>query len=276
MAVEKVTSASNTGQDSIADIVQTKLRQNTVLASVFTDVTSFAQPGDKSISFPYRANKFQVQKLTGSQKGDDQESVFDLDKLELTEEAHIQWVIKKFDQARAKVRILEESIDEATHQHAVTFDQDLFAAMDSNIDSNNVLSPAALTQDNIVDMITEANKARIPKQNRSWIFGNDAYGSLLKIDGFVDASKSNLEIVRTGLIGTLYGLPVFESDSVELGTRYLAHSAAVFYGFGAQPALEDQKAIEYGTGSRRWVMDQLYGIKGGLNVGRLIIKQAAS
>jgi len=269
--VENVTSASNTGQDSIASIVQVKLRKSSILSSIFTDVTSFAMEGDKSISFPRWTNAFSVQKLSGSQKGDDQEALFDLDQLNLNQEAHIQWVIKKFDQARAKVQILQQAIGEATVQHGLGLDADIYAAFDASIDSGNVLTPAALSQSTIVDMITAANVARIPKMDRSFIFSNAEYGNLLKIDGFVDASKSNLDIVRNGQIGTLYGIPVFESDEVAAGNSYLVHKAALCYGFGSMPSVEDQKAIEYGTGSRRWVMDQLYGVKA-LNSGLLAIK----
>jgi len=273
--VENLTSAANTGQDSIADLVQVKLRKASVLTNLFTDVTSFAMPGDKSISFPRWTNSFQVQKLTGSTKGDDQEAIFDLDKLELSEEAHIQWAIKKFDQARAKVQILQQAIGEATIQHALGLDADIYLEFDASVFAGNVLTPGALTQDNVVDMITAANTARIPKMDRSWLFSNTSYGSLLKIDGFVDSSKSNLDIVKTGQIGTLYGYPVFESDEVEAGHRYLVHKAALAFGFGASPAIESESAIAYGTGSRRWVMDQLYGVKA-MNLGKLVIKQANS
>lgn len=269
--VENLTSAENTGQDSIAEIVQVKLRKSAVLTNIFLDVTSFAMPGDKSISFPRWANSFSVQKLSGSQKGDDQEALFELDKLELTEEAHIQWAIKKFDQARAKVQILQQSISEATLQHALQLDADLYAAFDASIAVGNILTPAALSQSAIVEMITAANVARIPKTDRAFLFSNAEYGNLLKIDGFVDASKSGLDIVRTGQIGVLYGIPVFESDEVAAGNSYLVHRAACAFGFGAAPAIEDQKAIEYGTGSRRWVMDQLYGVKA-MNEGKLAIK----
>lgn len=260
MAVEKVTSASNTGQDSISSMVQVKLRKNAVLSSIFMDVSQFANPGDKSISFPRWSNSFQVQKLSGATKGDDQEALFDLDKLELSEEAHIQWVIKKFDQARAKVEILQSAIGEATTQHGITLDEDIYTELQKSISGARLIS-GAVTQANVVDMILQANKARMPKQNRAFIFSNAEYANLLDIAGFVDASKSNLEIVRTGQIGTLYGIPVFESDVLADGDSYLVHRAAVAYGFGSAPAIEDEKAIKYGTGSRRWVMDQLYGVK---------------
>ena len=270
MAVEKVTAAANTGQDSISSMVQVKLKANAVLAQIFMDVTNFATPGDKSISFPRWSNEFSVQKLNGAQKGDDQEALFALDQLDLSEEAHIQWVIKKFDQARAKVQILQAAIGEATTEHGLSLDTDIYAQLDTGIEASNLLS-GALTQAKIVDMIVQANTIRMPRMNRAWIFSNAEYGNLLKISDFIDASKSNFDSIRTGQIGTLYGYPVFESDTVAAGNSYLVHSNAVCYGFGSLPSIEDQKAIEYGTGSRRWVMDQLYGTKN-LNTGKLVVK----
>lgn len=267
MAGEKVTQGP--GQDSIAQIVQVRLRKASNLSSAFFDVTQFGQPGDKSISFPRWSNKFEVQKLSGAQKGDDQEAIFELDKLELTEEAHVQWVIKKFDQARSKVPLLQQAIAEATTAHGNSFNDDIYNEMVSNIPAANKLS-STLDQAKVVEMITTANKVRMPRQDRTFIFGNDAYGTLLGIDGFVDASKSNLDIVRQGQIGTLYGIPVIEDDAVGLGESFLVHRQAVAYGFGALPAIEDEKAIKLGTGSRRWVMDQMYGQKS-LNESNLII-----
>jgi hypothetical protein len=269
MAVEQLSSAQNTGQDSISELVQVRLRKMSNLSSAFFDVTPFANAGDKSISFPRWANQFQVQKLSGAQKGDAQEALFDLDKLELSEEAHIQWVIKKFDQARAKVQILSQAIAEATTAHGNGFNQDLYDELVSDIFTDNKLS-GSLDQAKVVDMIVQANKIRMPKTDRTFIFGNDSYGTLLKIDGFVDASKSSLDIVRQGQIGTLYGIPVIEDDSVADGVSLLAHRQALAYGFGALPAVEDEPAIAYGTGSRRWVMDQMYGQKL-QNEGKLVV-----
>lgn len=257
------------GQDTIANLVQVRLRKMSNLSSALFDVSSFADGGDTSISFPRWANKFEVQKLTGSQKGDDQEAIFELDKLELTEEAHIQWAIKKFDQARSKVQILQQSISEATTAHGNQFNEDLYNVLKNGIHADNKVS-GSLDQAVVVDMIVKANEARVPRQDRTFAFGNDAYGTLLKIEGFVDASKSNLEIVRTGQIGTLYGIPVIEDDALDTGVGLLMHRQAAAYGFGALPAIEDQKAIEYGTGSRRWVMDQLYGQKI-MNEGKLVV-----
>ena len=94
---------------------------------------------------------------------------------------------------------------------------------------------------------------------------------LLKIDGFIDAGASNLNIVLTGQIGTLYGYPVFESDAYPSAEALLTHRDALAYGFAAGPEVESEQAISYGTGSKRWVMDQLYGVKT-MNAGKMAIQ----
>lgn len=256
------------GQDSVSPLVQKLLIENSILAQIFFNVSPFVNEGDTSISFPYNKNRFNVQKLSGAQKGDDQELILELDKLPLDQEAHIQWVVKKFDQSRSKQDILANAINNATQEHAVSLDEDIRDALMSVV--GNTPITGTITQDKVVDAITAANIARIPKAGRRWVFGNGSYGTLLKIDGFVDASKSNMNIVMTGQIGELYGIPVFESDVFASNEAVLAHSEAVAFGFGAAPAIEDQKVIEYGTGSRRWVMDQMYGTKN-LHEGKMFI-----
>lgn len=268
---DNLTTGSSTRQDSISSMVQVALKKNAVVASAFRDVSMFAEQGSGSISFPYRGNKFNVQKLSGSQKGQAQELVLALDKMDLSEEAHIQWVIKKFDQARAKVNLLREALSDATSEHAIQLDQDILDELIPNIDAGNIQT-GGVTQDNVVNLAVKLNVARVPRADRTWIFGNDSYGALLKIDGFVDASKSNLDIVRAGMIGELYGVPVIESDVMVTGEALLVHRDSLAYGFGEMPEVEDEKAIEYGTGARRWVMDALYGMKhlqGGKLAGRL-------
>lgn len=268
MSVEKAHNASaTTGRDNIAAIVQVMLRKNAVIAPLFWNVSEFAEEGDRSISFPLAENNFVVQKLgVGVTEGDDQEIVYGLDKLELDEEAHIQWVVKKFDQLKARVPVLRTAITNATQSHSVQLDEDIVAELVTGITTTPITT--GITQANIVAANVALNDLSVPKMDRFWIAGNGAYGTLQSIAGFIDASKSNLDIVRTGQIGTLYGKPVIESDVFERDTIGLFHKEALAYGFAALPELEDEKAIKYGTGSRRWVMDQNYGQKI-LNGGKL-------
>lgn len=267
--IEQVSDGATTRQTTIAALVQASLKKASVLSNVFYDVSQYAEQGTGTIAFPRKSNEFTVQKLSGSQKGDDQELVFALDSLVLSEEAHIQWVIKKFDEYRAKAPILASAIEEATLTHASQLDDDMIDALLANISISNITG--GIDQEAIVDAIVALNTARVPRTNRAFVFGNSGYGTLIKIAGFVDASKSNLDIVKTGQIGTLYGYPVFESDSMPTAEGLLTHRDALAFGFGSMPEVEDQAAIEYGTGSRRWVMDALYGVKT-LNAGKMAVR----
>jgi hypothetical protein len=265
------------GRDEIASMVQTLLIEQAIVAQAFSNKSAFAAPGDKSVSFPKYDNNFDVQKLSGSQKGDDQEIVISLDQLDLDIEAHVQWVIKKFDQLRSRVSVLETSVRNATASHARQLDRDILNELIPNITLTDVTG--GVIQDNIPNMMTTLNNAFVPQENRTFIFGNASYGDLLKIDGFIDASKSNLDIVRNGQIGTLYGIPVLRSDvldTVDGGATLglLVHMESLAYAFGANPAIEDEKVISLGTGSRRWVMDALRGQKT-LQNGQLAVRLTA-
>lgn len=259
-----------TEQDTISALVQVKLMKNSVIAQSLYDVSDQAEPGSKSITFYRRAGAFTVEKLTGSTEGTEQTVSYSPDQLDLDQEAHIQWVIKKFDTIRNKIQVLNNALEDATEAHADSLDSDCVTEMVVGIDALNDLT-GAFTQDKVVDMITRANKSRMPRRNRVFAFGNDAEGVLKKIDGFIDASKSNMDIARNGQIGILYGTPVLMSDALADAEGFLYHPQCCALGFGARPAVEDQKAITFGTGSRRWVMDQLYGVKA-LNAGKLIVK----
>jgi len=54
----------------------------------------------------------------------------------------------------------------------------------------------------------------------------------------------------------------------------LTHRDSLAFGFGEMPTVEDQAAIEFGTGSRRWVMDALRGQKI-LNGGKMSVRLTA-
>jgi hypothetical protein len=265
------------GRDEIGSMLQALLIEQAIVAGAFADKSGFAAPGDQSVSFPKYTNEFTVEKLSGAQKGSDQELIIDLDKLDLDIEAHIQFVIKKFDQLRSRVSVLESSMRNATAVHARQLDIDLLNELIPNIGTTVVTG--GVTQDNIPELMLTLNNEFVPQEGRTFIFGNAGYADLLKIDGFVDASKSNLNIVMSGQIGELYGHPVLRSDvldNVDGGNTLglFVHKESLAYAFGAQPAVEDAPVIEYGTGSRRWVVDNMRGhktLQGGLLAARLTL-----
>ena len=257
MTVEKVSTGQ--GVDNVASMVQILLRKKTILANVFRDVSNFWQPGDKSISFPKSTKELTVQNLAVGQKGDDQDAVLELDKLPIDQRAHIQFVVPEFDQEVSKVEILENAINETLSAHAIYFDEKLFASLILTLNATDVTG--GIVQDSIVDAITALDNLDVPDEDRRFVFGRGAYGALLKLTGFVDSSQSNLDLVRRGVIGQLYGIPVFKSSIVADGDGYLTHRDAVSFGFAKNAKTESESAIGYGVGSRRWAVDAHFGTK---------------
>jgi hypothetical protein len=255
-------SSLSTGQDTISSAVQMLLVKNAVIAPQVLDVSAFAEQGSKSISFPRRTSNFTVQKLSGAVKGTDQELLISLDKLELTEEAHIQWAIKGFDTFRNKVNILQASIESAVATHAYSLDQDIYDALVAS--QGNTPVSGGVDQDAIADCVKSLDDVYVPRTNRFWLFSNAGYNKLLKI--FDGPDSTNFNILSTGQIAQLFGYPVFVSNA--FSSTYeagLFHKEAIALGFGSSPRIEDESCIEFGTGSRRWVMDQNYGLKVLLN-----------
>lgn len=274
MAVENLT--TGIGQNTVAEMVQITLLKNTVLRPLFSDMSQFATPGSKQVQFPRITTNFTVQNLSGGVKADSQALVYDTDNLELDKEQNISFIIRRFDQAKSKVPLLENAIMQATKKHAIQLDQDIYDAFSASVPAANIVTAGALSQAKITEMIQKANEARMPREGRAFVFANDTYADLIAINAFVDASANGRNApIATGEIGTLYGIPVFQSDVVTSGESWLVHRDALAYAFGALPQLEDQKKIEFGSGSRLWSMDQLYGVKS-LNENKLVVKHTLS
>lgn len=271
MAVENL--STGIGQNTVAEMVQITLLKNTVLRPLFSDMSQFATPGSKQVQFPRITTNFTVQNLSGGVKSDAQALVYDTDNLDLNKENNISFIIRRFDQAKSQVPLLESAINQATRKHAIQLDQDIYDAYSASVASANVVSAGALSQAKVTEMIQKANEANMPMEGRAFVFANDTYSDLIAIQNFVDASAigGGQAPISSGVIGALYGIPVVRSAVVTSGEYWLVHRDALAYAFGAQPQLEDQKAIEYGSGSRRWSMDQMYGVKS-LNEGNLVVK----
>jgi len=277
MAVEEL--STGVGQNTVAQMVQITLLKNTVLRGLFADMSQFATPGSKQVQFPRITDNFTVQNLNGGIKADATSLVYETDNLDLDQENNISWIIRRFDQAKSQVQLLEAAINQATRKHAIAVDEKVYDVMSTSVVAGNVLTPGALTQAKITEMIQAADEARMPKEGRAFVFSNASYADLIAINSFVDASANGRNApIATGNIGTLYGIPVFQSDVVTTGAAaesWLVHRDAIAIAFGAQPMLESQPDIAFGSGSRRWSMDQMFGVKG-LNEGNLLVKSALS
>lgn len=267
------TELSATKQDLIAALVLRELQASAVVAQSVMDVSSFAVPGSKSISFP-KMTSFSVQKRTSSQPGDAQALTASVDQLNLNQNAYIAWIIEKFDNLQSQVAADLESLRRAASAHARGVDSDLIADMLANAKNSQTFS-SAITRDNILDLRLDLDNENIPDDgNRFLLINPQEERDMLDIADFIDASKyGSSDPIQNGEIGRVYGLRVLKSNLITANQSLCYHREGLALGFQARANVGEQSAIEYGTGSKKMAMDQLYGYKvlqGGAYISKLV------
>lgn len=255
-----------TRMDFIVESVQRELAAQAKLRGLVTDVSEFAEPGHKSISFP-KLGSFEVQKLSSDQKADAQALTATEDQLDLDEHATVQWINKRRATIQSRLRWDEAYIQRAASAHARQVDKDILEQMINNAAvANNVTYNGSAIEDNILEIVENLDGQNAPEEGRYVVFRPAQKKLILGVANFVQADRYGNNIpIMTGEVGMAYGLRFIMSninsasyvDDVMVGF----HREALAVGFQIDPEVDEQKAVEYGAGSTRTAVDQLYGVK---------------
>lgn len=255
-----VTSDTNVGalkQSLIGTLVQRELSSKGVLTQAVTDVSEFAVKGAKAISFP-KANSFVVQNRASGQMANIQNLDFALDTMPLDQRATVAWIIDAMDEAQVSLDLQGVYAVRAASAHAKAVDARIVATLDAAAQS---IGSGALTDANLLAMRKAAIKAEADRDNLMIACGPDSEASMLAIDKFVryDALGTAPSPIRTGLLGTFYGMKAFVTSQITDASFYIFDKSAVAIGFQREPQMDERKAPEYGSNSLLKVLDQLYG-----------------
>jgi len=270
------TEVAVTKMDFIVETVQRELAAQAKIRPLVTDVSEFAIKGHGSISFP-KHGSFDVQKLGENQRADAQALVFTEDQLELDQLATVQYIIKKKADMQSRLRLEESLIGRAASAHARQVDKDILnELLDNAAAANDVTYNAGAIEGNILDIVENLDSQNAPEEGRFVMFRPAQKKLLLQVANFVQADRygSNIPLV-SGELGQAYGLRFvmsnIQSDSFVDGVMVGFHREALAIGFQMDPMVDEQSAIEYGAGSKRVAVDQLYGVKT-LQEGKLVVK----
>lgn len=255
-----------TRMDLIVETVQRELAAAAKIRPLVSDVSSFAEEGLESISFP-KLGSFTVQKLGEGQKADAQTLTATVDKLDLDELATVQFILKNQSKVQSRLRLEQALIQRAASGHARGVDQDLIASMIAGAASaNDVSYNASDIEDNILEVVEKLDSQNAPEEGRFLVFRPAQKRLILGVSNFVQAERygSNVPIMQ-GEVGMAYGIRFVMSNIAATGytdgVMFGFHREACAIGFQVDPFVDEQKAIEYGAGSKRVAVDQLYGYK---------------
>lgn len=260
------TEVSVTRMDFIVETVQRELAAAAKVRPLVTDVSQFALPGNRSISFP-KLGSLSVQKLSEGQAADAQALTATEDQLDLDQLASVQFILKKQSEIQSRVAFEQTMIQRAASAHARQVDTDIIEAMAAGAASgNDVTYNGSDIEDNILSVVQKLDEANAPEEGRFLLFRPAQKKLILSVANFVQAERygSNIAVMQ-GELGMAYGLR-FVMSNIATSTFIDAtmigfHREALALGFQMDPMIDEEKDIKWGAGSKRVAVDQLYGYK---------------
>lgn len=243
----------------IAAIVQKELKFAAKLTPYFTDLSMFAMPGAKSISYP-KLTSFTVVDRATATAGDASALTSSVDTMDLDINAYVAWLVDSSDEIQSKIQVQVEFARRAAAAHGRYVDSKI-------VDELELVGVATTTAGNITrDIVLEMREALLSRDanlaDMALIISVDQEAEMLKISQFTEAQIYGTSNIPAGVIGSVYGMPVVMSNAFTGQKYYMVEKAGLAYAFQKAPAMAEQPEIQYGTSAKRVAMDQLFGVKG--------------
>lgn len=256
------TQLSSTKQDLIAALVQRELQAEAKLFRTITDVSAFAVKGSKSISFPKLTSFTPVNRVSGT-AGDAAQLTASTDQLDLNQRAYVAWLIDSMDEVQTTIQAQMEFAKRAATGHGRYVDNAIITELGTvAFQSVNGGVPADITQDDILDMRRDLLQENADLNSLTLAVGYDQERVMLSIPDFVRSDAYGSSNIPNGVIGRLYGVPVVLSNLIGSQQAFMYEKSGCAIGWQRGPQMDKQPANEYGVGSERHAMDQLFGTKG--------------
>jgi len=251
------TQLAATKQDVISALVARELKQKAILVPTLTDVSAFAVAGMKSISFP-KTGSLTVENRASGASGNAQTLSFTNDTLSLDTNAYISWIVDNVDQYQANVNVQAEFVKRAASAHARNLDDTILTQLDTY---SGYQQAAGIDKSKILNARKWLLKNQAQVSDMVLVVNPDDEALLLDIAEFVRADAYGSSNIGSGVLGKIYGIPVMVHTKATLAKSFLYSKEAIAFGLQLAPKYDEQKAIQYGTGSMLAAIDQHYGFK---------------
>jgi len=258
MALIANTQMAPTKMDLIVEMAQRELKAQAQLAGFFSDKSSFAVKGVKSVSFP-KLSSFSVLDRSSGSAGTEQVVTASVDTLDLNKNKQVLWVIDPSDEIQSTLNWELETVRLAASAHGRQFDRDLVDA--AMLARTEVSATGDITRDLVLEMIEYLSKNFARKDQVALFISPAQRTAMLKISEFTQAQIFGNAVIPTGTIGSVYGVPVVEAPILTDDEFFMAERDGLAFALQKAPAYDEQKAVQYGAGAMIRTLDQLYGVK---------------
>lgn len=250
-----------TKQDLIAALVQRELAFNAKLVNWVTDVSMFAIPGSKSISFP-KLTSFTVVDRVEAAQGDASALTATVDTMNLDFNAYVAYIIDSMTKKQSNIKAELEYAKRAAAAHARYVDTQLIVAAAAAAASfQNVGADADVTYANLLAMQKAYLEADGLMDQGSWWISPQQNTAILNLSQFQSNQAYGEMAIRDGSVKQILGMPVLIHTGLASKQLFLVGKEGLAIGFQSAPQMDEQKANEFGVGASRVAIDQLFGIK---------------
>lgn len=256
----------------ISALVQRELAFNAILKNTITDVSNFAVPGVKQISFP-KLTSFSVTNRSEGVLGETTALTASVDTMSLDFNAYVSWGIDAFTAKQTTIDGQMESIKLAAAAQARYVDSQIIAKLASVAASFiNVGADVDVTYANLLAMRKSLLKADAILGNCVIIASPAQEAVLMNLNEFKDASVFGQAMIPNGVIGKILGMPVYVHNGLQDKELFMYEKSGLAIGFQKQAEYGEQSFLELGVGAKKAAIDQYFGLVG----QQLALKGAAA
>ena len=241
--------------------MQRELAFGAKLLPYFMDVSAYAVPGAKTISFP-KLTSFTVVDRVEAAAGDASALTATVDQLSLDINAYIAYIVDAMTKKQSNIKAEMEYAKAAAAAHGRYVDSQIISVLGSAChDFQNVGADVDVTYANLTDMqYTLLANDGLPEQS-AWFMSVSQNKAIVSLTEFKDFAGFGEMVIRDGYVKQILGMPVVIHNGLAAKQLFLASKEAIAVGFQSGLAMDEQPANEYGVGAMRVAMDQLFGVK---------------
>ena len=280
MAVTGTPQLDPVKQELVAELVQRELKAAVTLLPTITDFSSLAVPGAKTIKIP-KLTSFTVVNRASQAAGTPEDLSATTDDMNLDRNAYVQWIIDSFDEIQANIPAQAEFALRAAAAHGRFVDAQIIGEMET-VGVEEASATGDVTRDIVLAMRKQLLQRNADKNALFMAVGPEQEEALLKIDEFTRADIYGTSNIPDGMIGRVYGVNIIMNNQLANDQYFMYERTGMSVAFQQRANLVSETDIDYGSNARKFVLDQIFGVKGlqlgqegvGATLSALVVKDA--
>jgi len=260
---------TNSKSEVFGSIVQKEIKESASLLPFVEDHSALAVKGVNIISIP-KLSSFTVQSRAFGAAATENAALTDsVDQIALDKNKIVYWGYDAHDEIQSSINYQMIAAERAAAAHGRDVNASIVTEWEAIAGlSINGAVPADVTANNILEMRQFLFQNFADFSKVSLVIGADQEKAMLLLPEFAryDYRGGGNAPVYSGIIGQVYGVPVYKHQSVKASQMFMTEKTGCGFAFQMSAQYAESTNLKYGTGGKEAAVDQLYGV-GGLQLG---------